>query len=226
MKKTTRSFTVEYKSGRRKSERKPQSIWGDLDLRSVVRQAHDEGFLSPGDQTDVFRANSVLGQDGLPKPVLTPTLSQRNNASMIQESPMPDEIETVTDTDADTKADTDVQTDADAPDAVERAVPPVKQRKPRAKKAVSALTDSSDVTAGKPRRGRKAKTAPVPAQAPAKAPARPGSATVGDVAPPLDAIDDMAELLRLEDENRNLRKQLSEKLRTENADLRKRLNLA
>lgn len=212
MKKTTRSFTVEYKTGRRKSERKPQSIWGDLDLKSVVRQAHDEGFLSPGDQTDVFRANSVLGQDGLPKPVLTPTLSQRNNASMLQESPMPDEIETVT--------------DADAPDAVERAVPPVKQRKPRAKKAVSAQTDSSDVTAGKPRRGRKAKTAPVSAHAPAKAPARPGSATVGNVAPPVDAIDDMAELLRLEDENRNLRKQLSEKLRTENADLRKRLNLA
>lgn len=44
--------------------------------------------------------------------------------------------------------------------------------------------------------------------------------------PPVDAIDDMAELLRLEDENRSLRKKLSEKLRAENADLRKRLNLA
>ena len=42
----------------------------------------------------------------------------------------------------------------------------------------------------------------------------------------VDAIDDMAELLRLEDENRSLRKQLSEKLRAENADLLKQLNLA
>ncbi|MBB3979756.1 cell division protein ZapA (FtsZ GTPase activity inhibitor) [Rhizobium azooxidifex] len=33
----------------------------------------------------------------------------------------------------------------------------------------------------------------------------------------------MADLLQLEEENRNLRKQLAEKLRAENADLRKRL---
>lgn len=37
--------------------------------------------------------------------------------------------------------------------------------------------------------------------------------------------DEMAEFLQLEEENRSLRKQLSEKLRAENADLRKRLGL-
>ncbi|NTF98239.1 SyrB-like regulator [Rhizobium rhizogenes] len=36
-------------------------------------------------------------------------------------------------------------------------------------------------------------------------------------------IDDIADLITLEEENKQLRKQLSEKLRAENADLRKRL---
>jgi putative transposase len=36
-------------------------------------------------------------------------------------------------------------------------------------------------------------------------------------------IDEFADLMKLEEENKTLRKQLSEKLRAENADLRKRL---
>lgn len=38
-------------------------------------------------------------------------------------------------------------------------------------------------------------------------------------------MDDMADLIQLEEENKRLRKTLAEKLRQENADLRKRLNL-
>ncbi|AOF93711.1 hypothetical protein [Sinorhizobium sp. RAC02] len=40
------------------------------------------------------------------------------------------------------------------------------------------------------------------------------------------ALDEMAELLQLEEENKRLRQTLAEKLRSENADLRKRLGLA
>jgi len=39
-------------------------------------------------------------------------------------------------------------------------------------------------------------------------------------------LDDITDLLQLEDENARLRKTLAEKLRAENADLRKRLGLA
>jgi hypothetical protein len=39
------------------------------------------------------------------------------------------------------------------------------------------------------------------------------------------AVDEIADLLQLEEENQRLRKLLAEKLRAENADLRKRLNL-
>ena len=44
-------------------------------------------------------------------------------------------------------------------------------------------------------------------------------------AAPVAAVDDIADLLQLEEENQRLRKLLAEKLRAENADLRKRLNL-
>ncbi|NTF59360.1 SyrB-like regulator [Agrobacterium rhizogenes] len=40
------------------------------------------------------------------------------------------------------------------------------------------------------------------------------------------AIDEIADLIQLEEENKRLRKTLADKLRAENADLRKRLGLA
>jgi cell shape-determining protein MreC len=43
--------------------------------------------------------------------------------------------------------------------------------------------------------------------------------------PSTAVVDEFADLLQLEEENQRLRKQLAEKLRAENADLRKRLNL-
>lgn len=43
---------------------------------------------------------------------------------------------------------------------------------------------------------------------------------------PSASVDDFAELLQLEEENKGLRKALSEKLRVENAELRKRLGQA
>ena len=42
----------------------------------------------------------------------------------------------------------------------------------------------------------------------------------------VSATDEMADLLQLEEENKKLRKSLAEKLRAENAELRKRLGLA
>lgn len=61
-------------------------------------------------------------------------------------------------------------------------------------------------------KGRGRKRAPrVPEQAPE--------------ASPVSALDEMADLLQLEEENRRLRKALADKLRAENSDLRKRLGL-
>lgn len=222
MRKINRSFTVEYKNGRRKAERKPNSIWGDLDLKSVARQAYEARFFLPG-QGDASQVGQPEGQDSSPELTLTPAMAQRHYESATEEIPMPDENEIVTET--------------NRPDPIVAPPAPVKQRKPRTTKAAAqadpsqvsgAVSDSIDATAGKPRRGRKATT--IPAANLAKSTPLNRARKTTDVAPAapvaVDAIDDMTELLRLEEENRNLRKQLSEKLRSENADLRKRLNLA
>ena len=131
---------------------------------------------------------------------------------------MPDEIE--------------VATESNTQEPVVTIAAPVKQRKPRTKKADAdqsqraAVSGRTDATEGWGKRGRKAGTI-VAARTPRSKLIKSESKTsVASPTAPVDAIDDMAELLRLEDENRSLRRQLSEKLRAENADLRKRLNLA
>ncbi|KNY31091.1 hypothetical protein SAMN05892877_116114 [Rhizobium subbaraonis] len=218
MKKINRSFTVEYKNARRRSERKPDSIWGDLDLKSVARQANEAAFSSAREHSDASRVDEPIGQDRSIEPMLTPALPQQNNASAIEEIHMPDEIETATET--------------NTQEPVVTIAAPVKQRKPRTKKADAdqsqraAVSGRTDATEGWGKRGRKAGTI-VAARTPrSKLIKSESNTSVASPTAPVDAIDDMAELLRLEDENRSLRRQLSEKLRAENADLRKRLNLA
>jgi hypothetical protein len=114
-----------------------------------------------------------------------------------------------------------------------------KTRKPRTPKAVAeaSTADATAAPAEKPgkktRAKRGSKTATIKAE---KAVATPKAAATraprvevaasGPVATPVDVIDDMSDLLKLEEENKQLRKELSEKLRTENADLRKRLGKA
>ena len=220
MKKTNRSFTVEYKTGRRKAERQPTTIWGDIDLKSVARQADGGAFSLPSEHEEAFHVNPPKGQGSSAEPVLTPALAPQNNAAEKEEIYMPDENETVTET--------------NTPAPIVAPLAPAKQRKPRTVKAaaganpsqvVDAAPDNITPTAGKQKRGRKANT--IPAAGPAKSKPLNRARKTTDAAPTqVDPTDDMAELLRLEDENRSLRKQLSEKLRAENADLRKRLNLA
>jgi hypothetical protein len=112
-------------------------------------------------------------------------------------------------------------TDPDAP-AVAAADVPKKERKPRAKKALLQTASAAvSATAGKVKRGRKAKP-DEGATGARHAPKTVQAAT----APSVTAVGEFADLLQLEEENQRLRKQLAEKLRAENADLRKRLNLA
>jgi len=150
--------------------------------------------------------------------LLTLPLEQETNASALQETIMADDNNTMT--------------DADTPAAAAPA--PKKQRKPRAKKAAAETASAavsaqpataSNAAAEKPKRGRKAKSeegATSAKRAPVK---RAPKAVQAATAPSVAAADEFADLLQLEEENQRLRKLLAEKLRAENADLRKRLNL-
>ena len=220
MRKINNSFTVEYKNGRRKADRKQNSIWGDLDLKSVARQADGGPFSLPGEFEDAVNANQPTRQDSSAEPVWTPAFARQNNASATEEIHMPDENETVTET--------------RTPDPIVTPLASAKQRKQRTKKAaadanmsqdVGAVPDGTMPTVGMQKRGRQAGT--IPAASPAKSkPLNRARKTIKVAGTALvTAIDDMADLLKLEEENRSLRKQLFEKLRAENADLRKRLNL-
>jgi putative transposase len=122
------------------------------------------------------------------------------------------------------------------------ASPKTKEKKTRAprkpKAAPEAVADTSVSAPVKKTRGPAKKavatSVPVAAEPAAKAPVPAKKATAAKaqpvkrapkVAAPVDT-DGFADLLKLEDENQKLRKQLSGKLRAENADLRKKLGIA
>lgn len=107
-----------------------------------------------------------------------------------------------------------------------------KKRGPRQKKTTSnAAAEAAEAGSAAPaKRGRKPKEN-TQAQAPkarAKGPAKSPKTSVQKQ--PIEAtvpvLDEIADLVQLEEENVRLRKTLAEKLRAENADLRKRLGLA
>jgi hypothetical protein len=220
VKKIQRSFAVEYRSGRRKLNSNPNSIWGDVDLKSVAQDLQDEAMPFLPQTSPVSSTGMSFAGEQQAAALLTLPIDQETNASDLQETIMADANNTMT--------------DADTP-AVMASDVPKKERKPRARKAAPETVSisvpaqpaaASNASAEKPMRGRKptsderavgAKRAPVK-----RAPKAVQAATEPTVA----TVDEFADLLQLEEENQRLRKLLSEKLRAENADLRKRLNLA
>lgn len=218
MKIVQRSFAVEYRSGRRKLNSKPNSIWGNMDLKSVAQDLQDEAmpFVSETPQLSITGLDFAGEQHAAA--LLTLSLEQETNAYSLQETRMADE--------------TNSMTDADTPAAAALDVPK-KERKPRTKKAglettsaaIAAQPAAALTAAGKPKRGRKAKSgedAVSARRAPVK---RAPKAAQTETAPSVAALDEFVDLIQLEAENQRLRKLLAEKLRAENADLRKRLNL-
>jgi cytoskeletal protein RodZ len=185
-----------------------------MDLKSVARAVEEEAMpFVQSRQLDKPTRDGPLSIEGAGGPLLTPPTSQHTTEAAKVETIMADEDNTMTDT--------------NTPAVVETPIAQKKQRKPRAKKAAaaSASVDAATDAAEKPKRGRKPKS--VEGAAPAKR-ARmkraPRAVTQAAHAVPA-AMDEMADLLQLEEENQRLRKLLAEKLRAENADLRKRLNL-
>ncbi|OBZ92220.1 transcriptional regulator [Pararhizobium polonicum] len=222
MKKIQRSFTIEYKSGRRKPDAKPNSIWGNMDLKSVALDLEEEAMpFVPNRHLVSKSAGEVSPSKAEPAgPLLTPAIVRHTTAAVKEEMMMADEIDTIS--------------TADAPAVVGTAVAPKKQRKPRTKKVVLAAASSdaagepaiaSADAAGKQKRGRKGKSvgdAGTAKRVPVKRAQRPVQAAPAVSATP---SDEMADILQLEEENQRLRKLLAEKLRAENTDLRKRLKL-
>lgn len=122
---------------------------------------------------------------------------------------------------------TDVVTGATPVGAVDAAPTTKKTRKPRAPKAAVTETPVAEAPVKKTRakRGSKAQAATdtksdarkLRSKSPRTLEAVKTAQTIAE------PLDDIASLLKLEEENKVLRKQLFDKLHAENADLRKRL---
>lgn len=191
-----------------------------MDLRAVARDVEEEAMpFVPGKHPEGKSSGDVSPWKAeAAEALLTQPFRQHTTASAKEETLMADESDTITNT--------------DAPAVVETTIAPKKQRQPRGKKTApeAASTDAagelavvSTGTVGKQKRGRKPKSIDG-AGAAKRAPVKRGPKV--QAAPVVSAsIDEMADLLQLEEENKRLRKLLAEKLRAENADLRKRLKL-
>lgn len=159
-------------------------------------------------------------------PTLTAPATTLKAVAEQQEIPMADENEMAAN--ADNTASADAVSDAAASGAVEAEPAPKKQRKPRMKKASPDTVAANAVAeggAGQKKRGRKPKVlagAAAENREPVKRARKNASAAAVEAT---SAGDEMADLLQLEQENQRLRKLLADKLRAENADLRKKLNL-
>ncbi|MFT4182445.1 MAG: SyrB-like regulator [Rhizobium sp.] len=131
-------------------------------------------------------------------------------------------------------------TEVAATDAAVKVPAPKKPRAPRRRKAaVEETVVASPAKAEKLPRGRKKRgeqavdVKPAPAKVEAAGKGTKKSAAVKKTPKqaaqtakaPVSAADEVADLIQLEQENKRLRKTLADKLRAENADLRKRLGL-
>ena len=219
MKKPQKNFVVEYKAARRKPTSQSNSIWGNVDLRRFVE--HDSEMEAPG--SGGLRVESDAAQQEVSRvPALAAALQQKTPPILGLEEQMADE----------TNMSEQVSTE---PETALATAPEVKRRGPRAKKAALEVVTSEasgDAPAVKKTRAkRSSKNAAVEVKPSVRRGGPKAKAAIEttlespaqNVSPITAAGDEMEDLLQLEQENQRLRKLLAEKLREENASLRKRL---
>ncbi len=120
-------------------------------------------------------------------------------------------------------------TTAKSVETTETAPAVKKTRKPRRPRASAEATVGEVVAAEAPakktraKRTQKAAVVNAPKGVRKYAAKSVSTAEANSVATAVAAIDDIADLIKLEEENKSLRMQLSDKLRAENAELRKKL---
>jgi len=209
MRRPHKNFVVEYKGGSRRSMERPTSIWGNLDLKSISRDVEKE------QQSDAERHRAA-----------TPTPSAHAEASehRVHAATAGNIVLRRNDDQIAVPEDVKVESLSGAIALPTRG----RQRSVSAEPPSVVLTGHIETDAGQAKRTRQPR-AENSASLVAKHQAGRKSSrfrtkksdVVQIVANPVGA--DFDDLPQLEEENRRLRKLFAEKLRAENADLRRRL---
>jgi hypothetical protein len=219
MKKPQRAFVVEFKSSSRKQSAKPTSIWGNLDLKAISLAVAEDasGHVR---QAGAKSANTASSSLRTREQILTKTIEQSDIALLSQEKRMSEETSPV------------VNAESSSTETSTVIAEPKKRRGRQANTVAPTLGtgeakpsmsgDTKATKIGKQPRAAKSTTG-ADAKVAAKQPRKTRASKQETVAVNANAADEMTDLLQLEEENQKLRKLLAEKLRAENADLRKRL---
>jgi hypothetical protein len=221
MKKPPRAFVVEFKSGSRKQSAKPTSIWGNVDLKAISRAVAEDasGHVF---QAAAINANTASSTVRTREQILTKTIEQSDTAPLSQEKSMAEETTPVVNAES-----SSIETSTPIAEHKKRRGRQPKTVAPTLATVEGELSVSGDTKATKAKVGKQPRAAKSTAEADAKVAAKRPRKTRAPkqetVAVNATAADEMTDLLQLEEENQKLRKLLAEKLRAENADLRKRL---
>jgi len=215
MKKPQRNFVVEFKGGSRRQIPKPNSIWGNVDLKaiSLAVEADDPRQVV---QATSKNANSAASNLRTRDQMLTNPVEQPKTVLSTQEEHMAEETAPALNADN---------------TSIETATPIVEPKKRRGRQAKTLAPKTASVDAKtaptkpakKPRVAKSEALVAAGAKVAAKQPRKTRMPKNETAAASTPTAHEMADLLQLEGENQKLRKQLAEKLRAENADLRKRL---
>lgn len=227
MRRQTRPFIVEVKH--RRAPAKKQSIWGNLNIAAVAAETMRD--LEQDEPT--FRSLIDSGAPSI-------DVASDDNPSVEHNMPDPQEAETV-------EAVAETPAAVEAPEPKKKAPRPKKAKaapKPRiAKEAVKPASRTAEVPPAPARAKRKTYSEKERSQILAKIEksiGRGGSSKAAvteagiseqtyyqwkKAAETAAAPTDLNDLLALEQENKQLKKQLAERLRQENAELKKKLGL-
>jgi hypothetical protein len=217
MKKVQRSFAVEYKSGRRKLDSKPRSIWGNLDLKSVARDVGEMPVVPVVGQDDVDGRKPLVREITHVSPL---TAKIPATPAVAMDAP---EVRAAEENDATARF--------HAPSSVMRNSQS-NQRKPIATKAAgdntSAKKPASPATRSNGVIQKQSKVGGVDAlasaYAPKRIPVKPSAKTAqSSIRVASETAIQLTALAQLEAENQKLRQLLTKKLRAENTYMKRRL---
>jgi hypothetical protein len=221
MKKPHRNFVVEFKSGSRRQPAKSASIWGNMDLKAISREVEADA-AAPINRTTTTSPESLspasqTRQTVLIKPVERPQTMPLQEKGGDENSVQPVVAQPPS---------LEIPASTPAPKTRRGRPPKIGMTKMAAVNATPPGADALKVSPAKGGTRKRAAKSPSGSNANAALPKYPRKTRAGDqktAAVNPSVGDEMWDLLRLEEENQRLRTQLGEKLRNENAELRKRL---